>query len=104
MGKREQAKICLKEGESFSSPTVSLEVIFTTLVINSYEGKAVATFDVIGVYFNLYMPKDNFLLKLREKFMNITYQINLEHKKNMRHKNGNKVLYMLVLRVIYGCI
>ena len=31
-------------------------------------------------------------------------QINTEHKKNVRYENGQKVLYMLVLRAIYGCI
>ena len=36
--------------------------------------------------------------------MDIMCQINPEHKKNVRYKNGHKVSYMLVLCAIYGCI
>ena len=36
--------------------------------------------------------------------MDIMCTINPEHKNNVRYKNGQNVLYMLVLRAIYGCI
>ena len=36
--------------------------------------------------------------------MDIMCNINPEHKKNVGYENGQKVLYMLVLRAIYGCI
>ena len=31
-------------------------------------------------------------------------EVNPDHKKNIRYENGKKVLYMRVIRVIYGCI
>ena len=31
-------------------------------------------------------------------------QINLDHKNKERYENGQKLLYMLVFRAIYGCI
>ena len=40
----------LKEIELVSSPTVLLQSLFTTLVIYSYEGRYVATFNVPIVY------------------------------------------------------
>ena len=40
----------LKEGEFIASLTVSLESLFTKLVLDSYEGIDVATFDVMGFY------------------------------------------------------
>ena len=36
--------------------------------------------------------------------MDIMCQINTEHKKNVRYENVHKVLYMLVLNFMYGCI
>ena len=44
------------------------------------------------------------LLKLKGTFLDIICQINSEYKNNMRYKNRQKVLYMLVLRAINGCI
>ena len=38
----------LKEVESEGSPTVSLEALFTTLVINAYEDIDVTMFDIRG--------------------------------------------------------
>ena len=79
----------LKEVESVASPTIFLEGLFTTLVINSYEGREVATFDVPVAYLHADMPKDKrVLLKLRGTFVNIMYQINSEHKNNARYENG----------------
>ena len=88
-----------------ASPTVSLEGFFATLVIDSYKGREVSTFDVPGAYFNANMPKDEkVLLKLRGTFVDIMCRINLGHKKNVRYRNKQKVLYMLLLYAIYGCI
>ena len=61
MRKWEQEKRYLREEESVASTTVFLEGSFTTLVINTYVGIEVATFDITGGYLNLDMPKDNFL-------------------------------------------
>ena len=41
-------KMYLKEEESVASTMVSLECLFTTLVIDAYEGREVPTFDVPG--------------------------------------------------------
>ena len=98
-------KIYLKELESVASTTVFLEGLFTTLVIDAYKGREVATFDVPGAYLHANTPKDKkVLLKLRGTFMDIMCQINQDQKKNMRYENGQKVLDILVLRTIYGCI
>ena len=95
----------LKERESAASPTVLLSGLFSTLVINAYEGREVATFDVTGAYLRVDIPQDKkVLLKLRVTFMDITCQINPEHKNNVKYKIGQKVPYMLVFRAIYGCI
>ena len=44
------------------------------------------------------------LLKIRKTFADIICQINMEHKKKVSSENWQKILYMLVLCSIYGCI
>ena len=48
----------LREDESVASPTVSLEGLFVTLVIDAYEGRYIATFNIPGVYLHALMPKE----------------------------------------------
>ena len=48
----------LKNGESISSPTVSLEAIVGTLLIDAHEDRDVAIFDVPGAYLQAEMPKE----------------------------------------------
>ena len=43
-------------------------------------------------------------MKLGGDFSNIICQVNPEYKQHVRFDNGRKVLYMLVLVEIYGCI
>ena len=47
-GKKQRKYV--KEGDIISSPTVSLESILTTLVIDAYEGRFVSISDVPGAY------------------------------------------------------
>ena len=95
----------LKEKESIASPTVSLEGLLKTLVIDAYEEREVETFEIPGAYLHAEMPKDKkVILKLRGIFVNIMCDINPEYCQHVRFQNGTKVLYLLVLREICGCI
>ena len=44
------------------------------------------------------------LFKLGGTFVDIMCQINRGNKKNVRYKNGQNFLYMLVLHAMSGCI
>jgi len=44
------------------------------------------------------------LLKLAGDFVDIMYEVNPGHKKNIVYEKRRKVLYMEVLKAIYGCI
>ena len=95
----------LKDGESVASPTVSVEALFSTLIIDSMENRDIATFDVPGAYLHAEMPKDkNELLRLRGEFVDIMCQVNPAYKPFVIEEKGKKVLYMKILRAIYGCI
>ena len=48
----------MKEYEIIAFPTVSLESIFTTLLIDEKEGQDVATFDVQGAFLHPDYKKD----------------------------------------------
>ena len=70
-------KMYLKEGESISSPTVSLEDLFFTLIVDTHKGRNMATFNVPEVYIHSDMPKDKrILMKLRGYFVDIMCQVN----------------------------
>ena len=51
----------LKEGKTVSSKTVSLELLFMTLIINAFEGRYTVLFDVPGAYLHTGMTKDKIL-------------------------------------------
>ena len=92
----------LKEGERISSPMVSLEALFCTLIIDAHEGHDVDTFDVPRSYRHADMPKDKrILMKIRGDFIYIMCQVNPEYEQHARYENEKNVLYLLVLREIY---
>ena len=62
----------LREDESAYSPTVSLEGLFVTLVIDAYENRDVTTFDIPGAYLYAPHPSDKqVLLNLKGLFVDI---------------------------------
>ena len=57
--------IFFREVEIVASPTISLEGLFTTLVIDVYEGREVDTFDIPGAYLHADMPKDKKYISIK---------------------------------------
>ena len=77
----------------------------STLVLEAYEGQDVAIFDVPGAYLNADMPDEKDVrLKLEGKFVYIMCDVNQYHIPNIRYKNVNKVLYLIIMKGIYECI
>ena len=76
-----------------------------TLAIDMKEGRDVAIFDVPGAYLHAEMLRDKrLLMRLRGKFVDIMCKVNKEYDKYVVYENGEKILYLKVLHVIYGCI
>ena len=95
----------LKEGENIASPTMSLEALISTLMIDAKEERYTVVFDVPGAYLHAEMPQDKHLiLKLRGQFVDIMCKVNPEYTKHVRYEGKTKVLYLRILRAIYGCI
>ena len=64
-----------------------------------------AIFDVPGAYLHAKFPDDKtVLMRLRDEFVDIMCDVNPEHKNYVKVIGGKKLLYLRVLRAIYGCI
>jgi hypothetical protein len=88
-----------------SSPTLSLEALMALLLINAYEERDTAIFDVPGAYLHAKIPDDKFaILKIEGEFVDIMCEVNPEYKDDVRFENGKKVLYVQILRALYGMI
>ena len=96
----------LKEDESVASPTVGIESLMLTLIIAAYEQREVAVFDVPGAFLHSDIPDNELLLMvIRDEFVDILCEVcpdYIPHVQTLR--NGRKVLYVKVLKAIYGCI
>jgi len=89
--------------EEASSPTLSLEALMGLLLIAGFEKRKTAVFDVPGAYLHADMNKFA-LLKLEGEFVDIMCEVNPEFKDDVRYENGKKVLYVQILKALYGMI
>ena len=95
----------VKAREITYSLTVSLVSILTTLTIDAYEGRDITIVDVPGGYFHTDMTQAKgkiVLLKLKGNFVDIMCSVNKEFTSHVICEGKTKVLYMKVLRAIYG--
>ena len=80
--------------EDSSSPTVSTEALITTLVIDVYEGREVATAEIVAAYLNAIM--DEFVvMKIEGNMVEFMVQADPDkYRKHVRIENGKEVLYV----------
>jgi len=91
--------------EEASPPTLSFEALMGILLVNAYEERDTAIFDVPGAYLHAEMPDDKFaILKTEGEFVDIMCEVNPEYKDDVRYEKGKKVLYIQILRALYGMI
>jgi hypothetical protein len=89
--------------QDITSPTVTNEGLMMTLVIDAMEDRAVGTGDVPGAY--LHADMDDFvILKLTGEMVDIFCQMNSEYEQYVTFENGKKVIYLQLLKALYGCI
>jgi hypothetical protein len=86
-----------------TSPTMSNDALMLTFLVDALERRAVATADVPGAY--LHADMDDFtLLKFVGHSVDILCKTNPEYEKFVTEENGKKVLYLQLLKALYGCI
>jgi hypothetical protein len=89
--------------EDSASPTVSLEGLILSLMIDAKEGRDVATTDIAGAY--LHATMDDFVIvKLTGKIIDIMCDVNPDLQKLVVIENDIKVLYLQLVKALYGCI
>jgi len=71
-------------------------------MIDAKEGRDVATADVEGAYLHADM-EDFVILKLAGEAVDIMCQVNPKYKKFVVVEHGKKVLYLQLLKALYGC-
>ena len=91
----------LKQYETVASPTVPLEAIFATLIIDVKEGRDVATCNVPGAFLHSELLEGKRLfLRLRDVFVDIMCQVNPEYKQYVRVEKW-KTYYICMLYNLY---
>jgi hypothetical protein len=86
-----------------TSPTVSTSALLLSIIIDAYENRDVATADVAGAYLKAYMD-DFVIMKFTGESVDILCKLNPEHMKFVVIENGVKVLYVRLIKAIYGCV
>ena len=87
-----------------TSPTVSLESLLITSVIDAYEGRTVYTADISGVFLHSNMDETVILLFEREQ-VDLILQLDPEYKKYFHTDGrGNRRIYVKLCKAMYGCM
>ena len=98
---RPQRKIFTKD--ETTSPTVSLEALMLSLMVDAKEKRDVATADVGGAF--LHGDMDDFvILKMVGNAVDILCKVNPDFEKYVIIENGKRVLYLQLLKALYGCV
>jgi hypothetical protein len=94
-----------KAPEDVHSPTVSTEGLMTTLAIDAKENRYVVTADVEGAY--LHADMDELVIMVFEGDM-VDYMVQTNPSKYAKYvhttKTGKKLLYVQLIKALYGCI
>jgi hypothetical protein len=97
------AQRALYTKEQSASPTVSTDALMLSLMVDAKERREVATADVVGAY--LLADMDEYvLLKLFGESVDIMCTVNKKYKYFVVVERGKKVLYLQLLKALYGCV
>ena len=96
--------------EDSASPTAALESIMITAVIDAHEGRDIMTADVPNAFIQTEMPEpekgqERVIMKITGVLVDMLVQLSPEvYGKHVVFEKGRKVLYVQVLRAIYGML
>lgn len=98
---RKQRKYIGKEEST--SPTIHLQSLLLSLMIDAVEKRDVGTADIAGAYLLADM-KGFVLVKLTGESVEVMCKCDPEYEKYVTYEKGKKVLYMELVKALYGCI
>jgi Reverse transcriptase (RNA-dependent DNA polymerase) len=90
--------------EDASSPTVAIESVMLSCVIDASEGRDVATVDIPGAFLHADM-EDTVHMKLEGTIAELMVMIDPEmYEKHLQLHNGKSVLYVELKKALYGTL
>ncbi|KAG7373305.1 reverse transcriptase RNA-dependent DNA polymerase [Nitzschia inconspicua] len=89
--------------EATTSPTISIDALLVSLMINAKEQRDVAMADVEGAFLHAWMD-DFVLMKITGQSVDIMCSVNPAYAKFVVVENGVKTLYVRLLKALYGCV
>ena len=98
---RKQRRYITKEEST--SPTIQLESLLLTFLVDAKENRDVATADIGGAFLLADM-EDFVLVKLRGESVDIMTNVNKEYSKYVTYESRREVLYLQLAKALYGCI
>ena len=99
-GRKQRRFIKKKE---VSSPTIQLESLLLTLLVDASGGRDVATADIAGAYLMADM-KDHAIVKLSGESAEIMCKVNEKYKEFLIYEKGKPTLCMRLIKALYGCL
>ena len=95
--------------EEAASPTVMTESVLLTAAIEAHENRDVATWDIPNAFIQTAVEEldkdgDRIVMKIRGAMVDMLLEIDPEHEHYVVWERGQKVLYVHILRAIYGML
>ena len=96
--------------EDSASPTAALESIMLTAIVDAKEGRDVMTADIPNAFIQALMPEvedgdERVIMKITGVLVDLLVELALEsYGPKAVFENGKKVLYVQVLRPLYGLL
>jgi hypothetical protein len=91
------------EKSQTASPTISTDALLISLIVDAHEQRDVAVADVVAAYLKADM-NDYTLLKFMGESVDIMCKMNPKHEEYVTNESGKKVLYVQLLKALYGCV
>ena len=86
-----------------ASPTVSTDALMLSIIVEAYERRDIGTADVVGAYLRAFMD-DYVIMKFVGASVKLLCQINPKYQKHVVKENGVDVLYVRLIKALYGCV
>jgi hypothetical protein len=86
-----------------ASPTVGADSLMVSIIVDAYEQRDVGIADIAGAYLKASM-KDFTIMKFTGASVDILCKMNRKYEKFVCVENGVRVLYVRLLKAIYGCV
>ena len=91
--------------EDATSPIVFLEAVLLTCVMEANENRDVAIIDIPNAFVQMDWTGDKVIMKLRGRLIELMVRTSPGlYSEYVTMENGKAVLYLEVLKAIYGCL